>query len=59
MTFKPRVLVDYEPDDTVVYVEKSTGGFVAVYVGEVYEYDRGFAIRTDSSGNPRATKVFG
>lgn len=47
MSWKPKVYVDHDPGDTVVYVEKPSGSYVAVYVGSNYDDEGGFCINDD------------
>lgn len=58
--FKPRVYVDYDEIDTAVFVEKTDGKFVSVYVGSAYNGDgRAGAGYVDNLGDARGNLVFG
>lgn len=60
MSWKPKVYVDHDPGDTVVYVEKPSGRYVAVYVGSAYDDVGGFAVNYDLSNRWfDSEKVFG
>lgn len=61
MSWKPKVYVGHNPGDTVVYVEKPSGGYVAVYVGSAYDDDEGgFSINGHLSNQWHdSEKVFG
>ncbi|SLG47768.1 Uncharacterised protein [Mycobacteroides abscessus subsp. abscessus] len=60
MSWKPKVYVDHDPGDTVVYVEKPSGGYVVVAVGSIYRASGGFAVLDDvKQQSTFAEKVFG
>lgn len=51
--------VGHDPGDSVVYVEKPSGGYVAVYVGSAYDYRGGWVVSSDrSEPHSDAVKVF-
>lgn len=57
--FMPKVYISYDPDDTVVSVEKSDGGYVRVYVGENYLGDGGSLVHEDSEPFYGSDLIFG
>lgn len=58
--FTPKVYVHYDEADTSVYVQKTDGKFVAVYVGSAYDGDElGGSDRVDGLNRARGTLVFG
>ncbi len=58
--WKPKVYVEYDEQDTAVYVEKTDGKFVSVYIGSAYDDDgRAGSDHIDNLTGARGTLVFG